>query len=406
MSRMNLQTTHPLIPNSQEYMYEQQYVSIHSEDRNVLKYPRASDFEIELPQDYLNVQGFRLVSGFFPAKVNTFSSQNKNVTMTFKLIDVYNPNDHGVIDPLELAIYDTLFTYVDNYAFVISDGNYTSEQMSNEVENRMNQAVTDVLCGATSTLTPTQKTALKAALGYREFVVNVNEVTGKLWIGNRSSSFELTNSYVARYEEQTNICYCDNNNDVVDDFGNWGLPKYLGFTRCDVSSSEVSDYSDIEFTYMPSGTGIWLTPNPLLTGSIAHYIQSPLQMNMKPQHYMYMEIKLLNSMDETSPYNYSKFTQETNQTNGIVKAAFAKIPLNDDSLGDYYEQYTLANYFKIYNPPIERIRKLSIRFRYHNGMLVDFNNQNYSFSLELNMLRPQNNRAYNVHVPVSIGNNV
>ena len=196
MSRMNLQTTHPLIPNSQEYMYEQQYVSIHSEDRNVLKYPRASDFEIELPQDYLNVQGFRLVSGFFPAKVNTFSSQNKNVTMTFKLIDVYNPNDHGVIDPLELAIYDTLFTYVDNYAFVISDGNYTSEQMSNEVENRMNQAVTDVLCGATSTLTPTQKTALKAALGYREFVVNVNEVTGKLWIGNRSSSFAVSYTHL------------------------------------------------------------------------------------------------------------------------------------------------------------------------------------------------------------------
>jgi len=60
----------------------------------------------------------------------------------------------------------------------------------------------------------------------------------------------------------------------------------------------------------------------------------------------------------------------------------------------------------MYNPPVERIRKLSIRFRYHDGMLVDFNNQKYTFTLEFTILRPQNNRAYNVRVPVSIGNNV
>ena len=46
MSRFNTNATHPLIPNSQQYMFEQQYVSIHSEDRNILKYPNASEFEI------------------------------------------------------------------------------------------------------------------------------------------------------------------------------------------------------------------------------------------------------------------------------------------------------------------------------------------------------------------------
>ena len=88
-------TSHPLIPNSQEYMFEQQYVSIHSEDRNILKYPNSSDFEIELPQDYQNVQGFRLTSGYFPAKLRTFSKQNKNITFSFELHDIYNPADHG-----------------------------------------------------------------------------------------------------------------------------------------------------------------------------------------------------------------------------------------------------------------------------------------------------------------------
>ena len=45
----NTQTSHPLIPNSQQYQFEQQYISIHSEDRNILKYPNSSEFEIELP---------------------------------------------------------------------------------------------------------------------------------------------------------------------------------------------------------------------------------------------------------------------------------------------------------------------------------------------------------------------
>jgi hypothetical protein len=79
MSRFNTNSTHPLIPNAQQYMFEQQYVSIHSEDRNMLKYPNASEFEIELPQDYLNVQGARLSSGYFPFTLYTFSEAKKNM---------------------------------------------------------------------------------------------------------------------------------------------------------------------------------------------------------------------------------------------------------------------------------------------------------------------------------------
>jgi NAD-dependent oxidoreductase involved in siderophore biosynthesis len=35
----NLDTNHPLIPNSQEYIYYKKYISIHSEDRDYIKYP-------------------------------------------------------------------------------------------------------------------------------------------------------------------------------------------------------------------------------------------------------------------------------------------------------------------------------------------------------------------------------
>ena len=79
----NTNTSHPLIPSSQEYIYYKKYVSIHSEDRNTLKYPRSSEFEIELPEDILNVAALRLVSWTFPANYNTFSVLNDNVAMTF-----------------------------------------------------------------------------------------------------------------------------------------------------------------------------------------------------------------------------------------------------------------------------------------------------------------------------------
>ena len=44
----NTNQSHPLIPSSQEYLFYKKYVSIHSEDRDIIKYPNASFFEIEL----------------------------------------------------------------------------------------------------------------------------------------------------------------------------------------------------------------------------------------------------------------------------------------------------------------------------------------------------------------------
>ena len=221
MSRFNTNSTHPLIPNAQQYMFEQQYVSIHSEDRNILKYPNASEFEIELPQDYLNVQGARLASGYFPFTIYTFSAAKKNNTMSFKITEVYNPDEHGGVDILQTHIYETLFNYIDNYTIVIEDGFYTEQQMVTELTNRFNQAVTDVLLGSTSYLTDIEKADYEDDGGYSEFVIVYNEVSRKIWFGNKSSGFVLTNTNIARYEEDHFRCTAAN---LVPDFSNWGLP--------------------------------------------------------------------------------------------------------------------------------------------------------------------------------------
>ena len=160
--------------------------------------------------------------------------------------------------------------------------------------------------------------------------------------------------------------------------------------------------NDARFYYEPVADGYWLVADPALTGSTAYYIEAPLQANLEPPAYFYMEIKFLNFWDETSPYNYSTFTQQTNQTNGIVKSAFAKIPYNSK----YYsiDALTSSTYYKIYNPPMERFRKLSIKLRNHDGSFVDFQNANYTFALELTLFRPQNLKTYNMYTPESIQN--
>jgi hypothetical protein len=110
--------------------------------------------------------------------------------------------------------------------------------------------------------------------------------------------------------------------------------------------------------------------------------------------YIYMEIEGLNCIDETSPYNLSTFTAHTNQTNGVVNSAFAKIPIISTPISQWFDSGMIP--YKYFNPPAERIRKLKIKIRYHNNVLVDFGSFDYSFMLEFNLLKPQNERKYNI----------
>ena len=110
-----------------------------------------------------------------------------------------------------------------------------------------------------------------------------------------------------------------------------------------------------------------------------------------------MELDGLNCIDETSPYNLSKFTVQTNETNGVANAAFARIPIPATPLSQYFDNEHEPR--KFFLPPAERIRRLKIKFRYHNGQLVNFSNFDYSFMLEFTLLSPQIERKYNIFNP-------
>ena len=403
MSRFNTSTNHPLIPNSQQYMFEYQYISIDSEDRNILKYPNSSDFEIELPQDYCNVQSVRFSNWTFPI-TNKFSYLLQNITITFKITNPYNPGAYGLADPYLDILFQALYANIQTeYVCVIEEGNYSVEQMATELTRRFNITVSDVIREYLTTNAPGFLTQFDANGGYDQFVIVYNVVTQKLWFGNKSSDFVLTNSS-SEYDTIADNLKCVNKS-LLPEYNNWGLPFYLGFSRADATTTSSSTLLEPRFYYgdvVAGDKGYWLKPDAAYIGASVYYLQAPSILNVYGNFYFYIEIAGLNNIDETIPYSMSTFTTQTNITNGVVKSAFAKV--GEKSLEYPPQPWNNTNTLKIYNPPAERIRKLKIKIRYHNGKLVDFANINYSIMLEFALFRPQNLKDYKMYIPEAISN--
>ena len=417
MSSFNTSSTHPLIPNANQYYIERKYVSIHSEDRDILKYPNSSEFEIELPQDYLNVHSAKLATWSFPANYNVFSPVNFNIAMTFKFIKLYNPGEYGYADPLTEAIFAGLYNLIGNqYIVRIETGFYNPSQMATELTNKFNESVSNIL-NEFFTNTPAYNYALALFTGYNRFKIVYNSVGQRLWFGNTADQFEITNNYINQFNEDNVGTQCIRRQQLPS-LADWGLPAYLGFTRCPVpslSAAEVeatmNNANNIIYGYNPeiinvSGdvprfyygdvnpgdNGFWLVPT--LPGATVYFLQAPAKINFMGPSYIYLDIDGLNCIDETSPYNMSQFTLHTNETNGRVNSAFAKIPITTTPIAQWFDSEQAP--YKHFNPPSERIRKLKCRLRYHNGQKVDFGLFEYSFMIEFTLLRPQNERKYTI----------
>jgi hypothetical protein len=379
----------------------------------MLKYKNSSSFEIELPQDYLNVQSVKLYSWCFPSNYSVFSINSNNIFMTFKFIKLYNPGDHSFSDPLTEAIFAGLYYNISNeYLFAIESGFYNPDQMTTELTNKMNEAVTLYLNKFfTDPAYPEYNYAAALFVSYNRFKVVYNEVGKKLWFGNNADQFTLTNSSDSLLKRGFLDQKCSfTKNSELPNFTDFGLPSFLGFTRCDITAYSASQYilnnsdtTDISsnglvprFYYGdigPGDNGFWLLPD--LKGADVYYLEAPYKIKFLGHSHYYMEIEGLNCIDETIPYNISTFTTHTNQTNGIVNSFFAKIPLYSTPISQFFDD-DASNPYKYFNPPAERIRKLKIKIRYHNNVLVDFGSFEYTFMLEFSLLKPQNERKYNI----------
>ena len=398
----NSSTNHPLIPNANDYIIYKKYVSIHSEDRDVIKYPNSNQFEIEMPEDITNIYSLRLINWTFPSNYNSFSQFSSNILLLFYISKPYNPGANMVFNPLEQAIFTALFESTNElFEFTIQEGFYNPTQMVTELQNKFNFVVTQrikkylIANSLTNLLTEFNDQG-----GYTKFIIVYNSVGQKIWYGNTSDEFIIANEAISLIDTLADNLFCASKAQLPE-FDSWGLPANLGLSRCNTTSISIKDsatgepftprffYGDVN----PGDNGFWLLPDPTLTGSVVYFIEPPYKINFMGPAYFYMELANNNCIDETSPYAVNKFTLTTNITNGITNAAFAKIGVPTTPISQWFDRESLP--YKMYWPPADRMRKLNVKFRYHNGQLVNFGAFPYSFTIEFTTLLPNQPRRVN-----------
>lgn len=297
-----------LQPNINTYGEIRQLISIHSEDRDITKYPNSNQFEIDLPVEYKNITSMRLANFYFEGTLDVFSTDNQNTIMTYQDSPITIPN--GKYEPVQLA--DTLSRLLDLNVYYNSVGN--------------------------------------------QFV------------------FQSITPFTLDFTKPEVYTTC--NPSMYYQYANWGLGFILGFNK------DIYTASNVDIPIFP-----W-DPYAPTTG---YFIVAPNRAYLQGETSIYLEVSSYNSMDELQPYTMYSTQQCNAKQGGKHYSAFAKIPLNPLL---FYEAYN--NYF-FSEPPLERLQKLKFKFRYHDGRLVDFGTQPFSFNLEINYLRNEFKRQGTYH---------
>jgi hypothetical protein len=347
----SLGNSKPLINREQHYVLDRRLLTVHSTDRDITKWKHSNHFEIMLPETMYNVQTLRLVQSSFPGIYYTFSNDYQNTKFWFNTASHPTPM---LLEPIQ-------------------EGLYTTNQLAVELTNKMNETMVS-----------------NSVTTDGSFNVFFNEVSQKYFIGNTSATFTLLFATQVIYDTSCNNY--ENNPTMWFQYANWGLPYYLGFDKKNYSS--INNPPDIDYLENCCCT----TPTPV---TINNYVEAPFTANISGEKCIYMEVDKYNSYDELYPYNKSSCQMyDNNAYNGKVNSAFAKIPIRGNNTEQDSRTLFLQNIVE-YDPPIERIARLTFKFRFHDGRLVDFQNNNFDFTIEFNCLKNEIYKQYTVRIPAT-----
>jgi hypothetical protein len=425
----NVNTSRPLIPRQQSYVLNRELVTVHSEDRDIKKWKNPNHFEVELPKIMENVESMRLIDCTLPSCHRTFTNDYQNTKMSFTLTVAED-------DP----IYDVFSSVNKDYIFTITiqEGFYCPNEMAREIENKMNEIITDYLVN-------------RGKAPYTYFKVYYDKVGLRYWFGNEFHKFSL------RFDkkEEYKIIKC-RQPEMWEKYVKWGLPFYLGFKKEIYNGMPFIDSNNkpkaISFSYLGSNA-TWMEPkittteidsSPSLSNSdtqreikyngdsllstsasavagtqagisnVAHdtetqnisvtnpvfFVNAPNSPDLIGEKVIYMEIKKYNNYNEIMPYSENTNSLMHNDYSGRVNSCFAKIPITSLPLGEYSESRNgFLNNVKSFDVPEEKISKLLVTFRFHDGRLVEFENGSLNFTVAFNCLKNEIQKTYVVRVP-------
>ena len=318
------------------YSIDSKILFIDSNDRDIAKWPNSSEFEINCPQVYTNVQSLNLLNIVLPNSI-------------------YNISDYLQNNKLAMDISGIGISII-----TLEDGYYDVETLRSSLQNNINN---------------------KCELSGNDVMyIGYNKVSHKFYFGRKNNSTNNGGSFQLKFDSQFDFSSsCVTNINVYSQHSNWGLGYILGFDKKTYASTSIDSSNNLRFDYSDIS---WIDT------SNASVISSPYPHTLDSNENIYIELEKYNKCDDLKPYlsyNYN------NSNSGIVNSAFAKIPLHaansgiDSALLDN-EISSTVSYFK---PPIEKIAKLKIKIRYHNNMLVNLQNASLSLSLSINQLNKE-----------------
>ena len=279
--------------------------------------------------------------------------------------------------------------------------------------------------------------ALNSSLAsYNNFRVFYDEVRQRFLFGNTTDPFTFIYNAPESYDSEPCYAPCISTAAAIassaqpsatirwNQYTNWGLGYNLGFVKClpsecgnpnDVISanraiaSAVTSSQRVNYVINPNASSApyptgyeWLT----VTGT-GYVLVPPNPPSLNGASDMYMEIDKYNYLDEMQPYSAHTSNSRNNDYNGVVNAAFAKIPLRtkptkivsnrEYMYGD--EPQDTSQGFSTFFPPLDKLSKLKFKFRYHDGTLVNFGGQNFSFTVALYMYRDEIARSKQLRAP-------
>lgn len=347
-------TSHPIIQQKNTFSLDKKLLTIHAIDRETLFYTNSNVFSIKTPQPYNNVQCIRLTEINFPTFINNFSK---------------NLNNNTII--------------LNNLSITIPPGNYTESNLAQFLTRSSNNITVEYLSD------------IQRFIFYSD---SQFDIQFNLESNSCNQITPINNSF-------RNLSRRSNNN--IDNFNinntsypillvNEGLLYDIGF---DLSINQLQPIITINSTLQ--NNNIPLISSQLdISMSNKHYILSNSPPRFRNKQPIYMEIDSLNiNYDELNPFPSGTNNMFSNSSNSSTRTAFIKIPPFIYNNGGIQYDNT-QNGVAFFEAPIKRIQNLKFKFRYHDNMLVDFDNQDINFTLEINQLKSNIYRDIKVMTPI------
>ena len=349
-------STHPIIPQKNTFSLDRKLLTIHANDREQFFY-NNNVFSIKTPQPYNNVQSLRLTEINFPSKINNFSKNLNN----------------------------NIFYINDNFSPInIPDGNYTPENLANFLHNNISHHSINVVY-----LPDRQRFLFYSSNPFSlNFKLNLQNCN---FINPPNSLKHNTNN-----PRSNNNIDVFNMNDTINTslIINEGFLYDIGFDLVVNQNNPVLKKASTDKLPLNKISGT------LSSTTEYNFIISDSPPRFRDKQPIYMEIDSLNiNYDELNPFPTGTNNMFSNQSNSSTRTAFIKIPPFIYNAGGF--QYdNLQNGVAFFEAPIKRIQNLKFKFRYHDNKLVDLDNQDVNFTIEINQLRSNMHRDMKIQTPI------